>query len=65
MSRGTHGEKIIAAMESDKLPDIDKDRLKKAVEVYDKWINNLLIADGENLDELIYNLVYLLNDYKY
>lgn len=29
MNRGTHGEKIVAAMESDKLPAADKDRLKK------------------------------------
>ena len=31
MNRGTHGEKIVDAMESDKLPAADKNRLKEAV----------------------------------
>ncbi|WP_443932322.1 hypothetical protein [Phascolarctobacterium succinatutens] len=31
MVRGTHGEKIVAALESEKMPPNDKDRLEAAL----------------------------------
>lgn len=65
MNRGTHGEKIIAAMESDKLPSVDKDRLKEAITVYDKWVEDLKTADANDLDALIDFMVSKLNEYKF
>lgn len=63
MNRGTHGEKIVAAMESDKLPTVDKDRLKEAIAVYDKWVEELKTADAEDLNALIDLMVSKLNEY--
>ena len=41
MPRGTHGEKIIAALESTKLPSSDKPRLEVALQKYDEWVSAL------------------------
>lgn len=38
MVRGTHGEKIVAALESEKMPPNDKDRLEAALKKYDEWV---------------------------
>lgn len=38
MPRGTHGEKIVAALESTKLPNSDKSRLEVALQKYDEWV---------------------------
>lgn len=65
MPRRTHGEKIVAARESDKLPVADRERLDEAIGRYNKWIQDLESVDGETLDELIINMVALLNNYKY
>lgn len=65
MTRGTHGEKIVAAIESEKMPASDKVRLRAALDRYDKWVNDLKTIDAPTLDELIIKLVGLLNDYKY
>ena len=65
MSRGTHGEKIVAAKDSDKLPNVDRERLEQAISRYDIWIQDLESSDGETLDELIQKMVELLNNYKY
>lgn len=64
MLRGVHGEKIVAAIESEKMPAIDIPRLKAALVKYDEWIKKLNEASGNTLDELIENMVNLLNDYK-
>ena len=63
--RGTHGEKIVSALESDKLPKQDKSRLQKAIIKYDEWVNSLNTIKSDNLDILINKLVKALNDYKY
>ena len=34
MSRGTHGEKIVALLESEKLPSADYSRVEKAIKTY-------------------------------
>ena len=63
--RGTHGEKIVSALESDKLLKQDKSRLQKAIIKYDEWVNSLNTIKSDNLDILINKLVKALNDYKY
>ncbi len=65
MPRGTHGEKIVAAMESAKLPSGDKSRLEAALQKYDEWVGKLEAADAPTVNELIEKLVGLLNDYKF
>lgn len=65
MPRGTHGEKIVAAMDSDKLPNSDKPRLEAALQKYDEWIIALEEADASTIDALIEKLVGLLNEYKF
>lgn len=57
MPRGTHGEKVVAARESDKLPVADQERLDEAISRYDRWVQDLEDAEGETLDELINNMV--------
>lgn len=64
MPRGTHGEKIVAAMDSAKLPNSDKPRLEAALQKYDEWIIALEETDAPTVDELIKKLVELLNEYK-
>lgn len=65
MSRGTHGEKIVAALESIKLPNSDKPRLEAALQKYDEWVRALNDADALTVDELIEKMVNLLNLYKF
>ncbi len=65
MIRGNHGEKIVAAMESAKLPFNDKSRLKDALQKYDAWIRTLEETDAPTVDDLVKKLVELLNDYKF
>lgn len=65
MSRGTHGEKIVAAMDSEKLPSSDKPRLEAALQRYDEWVRALETVDAPTVDELIEKLVDLLNEYKF
>lgn len=64
MQRGVHGEKIIAALDSAKLPYDDKDRLRAALQKYDEWIGTLEKTDAPSVEELIDKLVDLLNEYK-
>lgn len=64
MLRGVHGEKIVAAIDSEKMPATDIHRLKDALVKYDEWVKKLNEASGNTLDELIENMVSLLNDYK-
>lgn len=65
MSRGTHGEKIVAVLDSDKLPVADKERVTLAIQQYDKWVSDLEETTADTLDELIDSMVGKLNDYKY
>lgn len=64
MERGTHGEKIVAAIESEKLPPNDKGRLEVALQKYDEWVKKLEEADAPTVDALVEKLVGLLNEYK-
>ena len=65
MPRGTHGEKIIAALESTKLPSSDKPRLEVALQKYDEWVSALDSVDAPTVDELIEKMIDLLNSYKF
>jgi hypothetical protein len=64
MSRGVHGEKLVAAINSEKLPENDIPRLRNAIEVYDRWVESLNNVEADDLDNLIQNMVGLLNEYK-
>ncbi|WP_449137449.1 Bpu10I family restriction endonuclease [Solobacterium moorei] len=65
MARGTHGEKIVAAIESEKLPPNDKGRLEAALQKYDEWVKELEDADASTVDDLVEKMVGLLNEYKF
>lgn len=65
MLRGTHGEKIVAAMDSAKLPNSDKSRLEAALQKYDGWVIALKEADAPTVGDLIEKLVKLFNEYKF
>ena len=58
MPRGTHGEKIVAAMESAKLPSSDKSRLEAALQKYDEWVKKLEAADAPTVNELIEKFIF-------
>lgn len=64
MLRGVHGEKIVAARESDKLPFSDQKRLDEAITKYDQWVLDLNAANKETTEDLIEYMINLLNDYK-
>ncbi|WP_242497004.1 Bpu10I family restriction endonuclease [Bacillus altitudinis] len=62
ITRGVHGEKLVAVLNNDKLPESDKDRMKKAIERYDLWIKQLAEVDEDQ--EVISKMIDLLNEYK-
>lgn len=64
MLRGVHGEKIISATTSKKMPLKDVPRLKEALKRYDNWIKQLKNIENETLDGLIVKMVNCLNEYK-
>ena len=58
-----HLDKLEAALANDKLPEVDKPRLERALEVYRQWIRDLSGIQndsGDNLDKS----VRLLDSYK-
>lgn len=61
---GVHGEKLTAALESEKLPKSDIPRINKAIEAYNKWISELNNTEAESTAELVTKMVDLLNNYK-
>lgn len=63
--RGIHGEKIVAALNSDKLPESDRQRVEEALKVYDQWIKDISLLEEEDKDCLVCSMVDLLNKYKY
>lgn len=65
MVRGVHGEKIVSAIASHKMPEADIFRLEEALRRYDIWVKQLKNADGECLESLIENMVRYLNEYKF
>jgi hypothetical protein len=65
MPRGVHGEKIVAAISSEKMPANDIPRLNSALTKYDEWVKKLTEYTADSMEELVAGLVQLLNDYKY
>ncbi len=63
--RGIHGEKIVAAIQSEKMPCTDVDRLREALHVYDSWVREMESFSAKTLMELISLLVSSLNRYKF
>ena len=63
--RGVHGEKIAALLDSSKLPDEDRPRVKKALSLYANWVKEINTVKATSLDELIIRLVDALNRYKF
>lgn len=64
MARGVHGEKIVSAIQSNKMPVKDVPRLEMALQRYDEWIEKLKGINAEMVDELVEKLVTELNTYK-
>ncbi len=64
MPRGVHGEKIVSAIDNDKMPKSDIPRLEKALKKYDKWISDINNVKADNLDDLISKMLSILNEYK-
>lgn len=64
MARGVHGEKIVSAIQSNKMPVKDVPRLEMALRRYDEWIEKLKGINAETVDELVEKLVTELNTYK-
>lgn len=64
MARGGHGEKIVSAIQSNKMPVKDVPRLEMALQRYDEWIEKLKGINAETVDELVEKLVTELNTYK-
>lgn len=62
--RGVHGEKLVAALHSEKLPPEDVSRLEAAIDVYDKWIENMEAVNTDSVADTVIELVALLNEYK-
>lgn len=39
--RGVHGEKLVALLDNEKLPQVDISRVHEAIATYDRWISDL------------------------
>ena len=59
-----HLEKLVAALQNDKLPAADRPRIAAAILRYRKWIQDLQSLNQKTPEDLIIARVALLNDYK-
>jgi hypothetical protein len=59
----THGDKLKALLNNNKLPIPDKPKVKEAIEKYNFWRNSLLQIEG-NVNTIVSKSVELLNSYK-
>lgn len=64
MVRGVHGEKLVAVLNSKKLPEVDKDRILLAIKNYDSWIESMNLISSDDIGEIVELMVDLLNKYK-
>ena len=64
MARGVHGEKIVSAIQSNRMPVNHVPRMEMALQRYDEWIEKLKGINAETVDELVEKLVTELNTYK-
>lgn len=58
-----HLEKLNATLENEKLPEADRGRVKEAIKIYHKWIQELNSVKASG-DDAIREMVELLNKYK-
>ena len=58
MARGVHGEKIVSAIQSNKMPVKDVPRLEMALQRYDECIEKIKGINAETVDEVVEKLVY-------
>jgi hypothetical protein len=58
-----HGDKLLALLQNNKLPDSDMPRVRETLEKYNDWRNTLLALRGDK-KYIIVEAVKLLNDYK-
>jgi len=58
---GVHGGKLLAALESDKLPVSDITRLEEAIARYHAWIKDMDGITTTDLSTYIVEMVSLLN----
>lgn len=59
-----HYDKLVAAHRNPKLPSGDKEKITRAIHVYNEWRNKLENIDGETVEEIVNSMVDLLNEYK-
>ena len=59
----THGDKLNALLNNNKLPASDMAKVKEAIDKYNVWRNTLLQLEGD-INTIISNSVGLLNNYK-
>ena len=58
-----HGDKLEALLNNTKLPEYDKEKVSKAVDVYKEWIKNLNDITGSK-DDILNKMTEFLNEYK-
>ncbi len=61
---GVHGEKLLATLANDKLPESDRPRIEAAIVRYHTWVERISAINEQNIEELIRQMVALLNEYK-
>ncbi len=64
MKNGVHGEKLVALLESPKLPLADKKSVEEAIQKYHEWIDSLNNVECDSLEKTTTEMVKLLNEYK-
>jgi hypothetical protein len=62
-----HLDKLTALLKNDKLPPNDRPIVQQAIQVYQKWINNMdkAIAAHNPANQTLKQLVKLFNGYKF
>lgn len=58
-----HGDKLIALLENEKLPESDKQAVRETLDCYKKWLSDSFEVKGKDYKK-VDKLVFLLNDYR-
>lgn len=63
-----HLEKLNAALNNEKLPDVERPSLEKALDAYQQWVALMAevksVDEGQDIEQVVYKLVEALNKYK-
>jgi hypothetical protein len=59
----THGDKLKALLNNNKLPVSDKSKVQEAIDKYNIWQNNILLLEGD-IKTVVSKSVEMLNEYK-